>query len=78
MFAAIGVAMTALGVAGLLNLIRGGPGLAIFGLVTALVFFGIAAYFVWAYFWLRGRPEHLGKAGQEANIRKNLLKGPEG
>ena len=70
MFGAAGLAMTALGVAGLLNVIRGGTGAAILAFVAAAISLGLAGYFFWGYGWLNKRPELLRKASEQ-NIQRN-------
>lgn len=65
MFASCGLALTALGVASLLNAIRGGLALGILALVIAVGTFVLAGYFVWGYGWLRKRPELSRKAERE-------------
>jgi hypothetical protein len=52
-FGLAGAAMLALGIVGLLNLIRGGIGLGIFAVATGVLGLGIAGYLVWARNWLR-------------------------
>jgi hypothetical protein len=56
-FAVVGVGCAALGVASLTDVIRGGLGLSVLTLMLALVWFGIAGYFLWAYRWVQGHPE---------------------
>jgi hypothetical protein len=69
MFAAGGLVLTALGVTGLLNAIRGGTALAIFTLVGAAGVFALAGYFVWGISWLKKRPELMEKAAEQQNTR---------
>lgn len=72
-FGVAGLAMAAAGVAGLLNVIRGGPGMSIFALVGAALCLGLAGYFAWGYSWLQKHPKEL----KNAEARANLLKPPE-
>lgn len=72
----VGLVMAATGVAGLLDLIRGGPWLAIFALVVAIALFGLASYFTWGYFWLLKRPALRKKAMRDADAHQDLLKQP--
>lgn len=60
-FGVCGLGLAALGILELLNVLHGGPTTAIVALVAALGFLGISAYYAWAYFWLRRRPEQLEK-----------------
>lgn len=69
-FAACGLGLTALGVAGLLNAIRGGPMLSVLSIVAALGMFGIAGYLIWGYGWLKKRPQLVRKAEQQAGEHK--------
>lgn len=52
-FALCGLGLTALGVAGTLNAIKGGLGISVFTLVLALGCFTLAAYPIWGYCWSR-------------------------
>ncbi len=68
--AACGLGLSALGVASLLNAIRGGPVLGVLTLVGAVGILALAGYFVWGYEWLQKRPELIGKAERDAGRSK--------
>lgn len=58
MFTLYGLGLTALGIAGALNFIKGGLGISIFTLALALGCFSLAAYPIWGYFRIRRHPGH--------------------
>lgn len=63
MFALCGLGLTALGIAGALNAIKGGLGISVFTLVLALGCFTMAVYPIWGYFWIRRNPGYRKKTG---------------
>jgi hypothetical protein len=75
MCAAGGLGLTAFGVAGLLNAIRGGPVLAILTLVVAAGIFALAGYFVWGIRWLKERPGLMREAAEQQNAGKRHSQG---
>ena len=74
-FAAGGLGLTALGVAGLLNVIRGGQALAVLSLVAAVGVFALAGYFVWGMKSIKKRPELMRKAAEQQNTEKRHSQG---
>lgn len=58
MFVLYGLGLTALGIAGALNVIKGGLAISVFTLVLALGCFTLAAYPIRGYFRIRRHPGH--------------------
>jgi hypothetical protein len=61
----VAIGLAVLGVASLLNAIRGGPALGVLTIVIAAGILALGGYFIWGYGWLRKRPELTNKAEQQ-------------
>jgi len=61
----VALGLAALGVASLLNAIRGGLALGVLTLVIAAGILALGGYFIWGYGWLQKRPELTNKVGQQ-------------
>jgi hypothetical protein len=65
----------AVGIATLLNAVHRGPALGIIAILLGLAFFSLTGYYVWAYIWLKKRPDLIGKVEQQQNAEKRRSQG---
>jgi arginine exporter protein ArgO len=74
-FAICGIVSIAVGIATLLNAVHRSSALGIITILLGLAFFSITGYYVWAYRWLKKRPELISKIEQQQNAEKRRGQG---